>query len=132
MVRGRRLRVFLALEEVRLGRPFRARVGGLCQPRASPWATMGCPVGTTGRGTVTQAPWNDEIMRSSDWLCDSAALPLCGEVRKRWGLLLKIEENPSKTARQLWLRLGTQVFPARSKVWSAYHSGLLRELNGVA
>ena len=63
MVRGRRLRVFLALEEVRLGRPFRARVGWLCQPRAMPWATMGCPVGTTGRGTVTQAPWNDEIIR---------------------------------------------------------------------
>jgi hypothetical protein len=56
-------------------------------------------------------------MRPSHWLCDSAALPLCGEVRKREGQLLKIEETPSKTAQKGWLRLGTQVFPARSKVW---------------
>lgn len=37
---------------------------------------------------------------------------LRGEVREREGLLLAVAETPSKTAKQLRLRLGTQVFPA--------------------
>lgn len=37
---------------------------------------------------------------------------LRGEVREREGLLLAVEETPSKTAKQLRLRLGTHVFPA--------------------
>jgi hypothetical protein len=45
-------------------------------------------------------------------------------------LLLAVDEAPSKTAWKGRLRLGTQVFPARSKVWYAYHLGPLRELIG--
>ena len=37
---------------------------------------------------------------------------LRGEVREREGLLLAVAETPIKTAKQLWLRLGTHVFPA--------------------